>query len=56
MFCSVDFHGWYIPTFAQQMDLIAAERSTVRRQKAFRIERHCDFVVHLLRGDEVANP
>ena len=38
------------------MDLIAAERSTVRRQKAFRIERHCDFVVHLLRGDEVANP
>ena len=56
MFCSVDLHCWYIPAFAQQMDLIAAERSSVRRQKAFRIERDCDFVVHLLRGGELANP
>ena len=38
------------------MNLIAAEQSSVRRQKPFRIERHGDFVVHLLRGDEVANP
>jgi len=38
------------------MNLIAAERSSVRRQKAFRVERPCDFVVHFLRGGEVANP
>jgi hypothetical protein len=56
MFCSVDFHGWQVPAFAQQMNLIAAERSSVRRQKAFRIEHCGDFVVHLLHGDEVANP
>ena len=42
--------------FTQQMNLIAAERSSVRGQKPFRIERHCDFVVHLLRADEIANP
>jgi len=42
--------------FTQQMNLIAAERSSVRRQNASRIERHCDFVVHFLRGDEIANP
>ena len=38
------------------MNLIAAEWSSVRRQKAFRVERHCDFVVHLLRADEIAKP
>src|SRR5215472_10458915 len=38
------------------MNLIAAERSSGRRQKALRIERHCDFVVHLLRGDKIAKP
>jgi hypothetical protein len=38
------------------MNLASAERSSARRQKAFRIERRRDFAVDFLRGDEIANP
>src|SRR5258705_3039876 len=38
------------------MDLTAAERPTVSRQQAVRIEGPCDFAIHLSRDDEIANP
>src|ERR1700751_4247950 len=38
------------------MNLASAERSSARRQKAYRIECRRDFAVDFLRGDEIANP
>ena len=56
MFGSVDFHRWYVPALAQEVNLATAERSPARREKAFGIERRRDFAVDFLRGDEIANP
>src|SRR5215472_14999702 len=38
------------------MNLIAAELTSARRRKALRIERRCDFAVHLLHSNKIANP
>src|SRR5512133_41127 len=38
------------------MNLATAERPPACGQKAFRVQRRCDFAVHPLGADEIANP